>query len=133
MLTCVVQTALHRSPMTLTRPFGGWCRRCDGPSWRPRHGANAVEINFWYAHVERAEDRVREFVVALEAAAEPATPRRDAAAGLQLERRFAAVERRGDVVPGHLQQGRALQRGIAATAERLSEPRCDLGCGQIAV
>src|SRR2546428_7300780 len=95
----------HRSPMTLTMSFGGWCRRRDGPSWRPRHLANAAEVNGRHAHVERAEHRVRELVVALEAAAEPAAPRRQAATSMQLERRFAAIERRCNVVPGHLQQG----------------------------
>ena len=100
------------------RPLRWWCRRCDGPAWRPRHLVNAAEVNVRQVHVERAQHRVRELVVALEAAAQPPTPRRDAAAGVQLERRFAAVEPRGDVVPGHLQQGGALQRGIATTAER---------------
>src|SRR5713101_8739588 len=94
----------HRSPMTWTMSFGGWCRRRDGPARCRGHLANAAEVNVRHAHVERAEHRVRELVVALEAAAEPAAPRREAAAGMQLERRCAAVERRCDVVPGHLQR-----------------------------
>ena len=77
--------------------------------------------------------RVGQLVIALEAAAQPAAPSRNAAAGVQLEGRFAAVERRGDVVPRHLQQRRALQCGVAAAAEGLFEPGRDLGAGEIAV
>src|SRR2546427_12562378 len=72
--------------MTLTMSCGGWGRRRDGPSWCPRHLANAAEVNVRQAHVERAEHRVRELVVTLEAAAEPAAPRREAAAGMQSAR-----------------------------------------------
>ena len=52
---------------------------------------------------------------------------------MQLEGGFAAVERRGDMVPGHLQQGRALQCGIAAAAKGFVEPVSDFGGGEIAV
>src|SRR5215831_10358393 len=119
--------------MTLTMSCGGWCRWRDGPAWRPRHLANTAEVNVRHAHVERAEHRVCELVVALEAAAQPTAPRREAAAGMQLERRFAAIERRGDVVPGQLQQGRALQRRIASTAKRGRQPGRHLGRGEVAV
>ena len=77
--------------------------------------------------------RVRELVVALETAAQPAAPGRDAAARVQFERRFAAVERRGDMVPGHLQQRRALQCRVAAAAKGFLEPDGDLGRGEVAV
>ena len=79
----------------------------------------------------RPANGVGELVVALETAAQAAAPGRDAAAGVQLERGFAAVERRGDMVPGHLQQGRALQCGVTAAAERFFEPRGHLGRGEV--
>src|SRR5713101_6721888 len=76
---------------------------------------------------------VGELVVAVEAATQPAAPSRDAAAGVELEGRFATVERGRDVVPSHLQQGRSLECSIAAAAERLLKPGGDLGCSEVPV
>jgi hypothetical protein len=77
--------------------------------------------------VERAEHRVGELVVAVEVAAEPAAPRGDAAVGVELEGGLAAVERRRHVIGRELEQGRVLQRSVAAAPERLLEPGPDLG------
>src|SRR6202040_2753619 len=73
-------------------------RRRHGAAWRPRHLTKAAEVDLRHRHAEPAGDGVREFVIALETAPQPAAPRRDAAAGVQFEGGFAAVERRRDVV-----------------------------------
>src|SRR5262249_2751423 len=46
----------------------------------------AAEVKIRHVYIERAQHRVRERVVALEATAQPTAPRWDATAGIQLER-----------------------------------------------
>src|SRR5436309_9864748 len=53
--------------------------------------------------------------------AQPGAPGLQTAVGVELERGLAAIEGGGDVVGRELEQGRALQRGILATAERFLE------------
>src|SRR4029077_7982865 len=79
-------------------------RRRHGAAWRPRHLAKAAEVDLRHRPAKPAGGGGRELVIALETAAQPAAPGRDAAAGVQFEGGFAAVERRRDVVPRHLQQ-----------------------------
>ena len=86
-----------------------------------------------HLEAQRLQHAVGQLVVAAEALAQARAPRHDAAVGVQLERGFAAVQRRGDVVGGQLQQGGALQRGVAAAREGFLEPGRDLGRRQILV
>src|SRR5690349_20650751 len=98
-----------------TLPRAG--RRRDRAAGGPGDLAQAAEVDLRHRHVEPGGYGVGEFVVALETAAQPAAPGRNAAAGVQFEGRLAAVECRGDVIPRHLQEGRALHCGITAAAE----------------
>src|SRR6516162_544416 len=100
---------------------GDWCR------------ADAAEIYFRHRQIELLQHRIGQPVVVSEVAPQPAAPVGHAAAGVVLEGRFARVESGRDMVPGHLQQGRALQRGVPAAAERLLEPIGHFGGGKISV
>src|SRR4051812_37703599 len=72
---------------------------------RQRRCWNAGAVDFGHRQVEGAQHGVAELVVAREAAAQAAAPRRNAAAGMQFEGGLAAIERGADMVGGELQQG----------------------------
>ena len=80
---------LRENRRTLPRAGG----RRHGAARRLGHLAKAAEVDLRDRHVEPAQDGVGELVVALEIAAQSAVLGRDVAAGMQLEGRFAAVER----------------------------------------
>src|SRR5579872_973318 len=99
----------------------GLCARYrggDGAARGPGGLADVVEVDLGHRDAERMGDLVGELVVAGEIVAQPTAPGGDAAARMQFERRLATVERRGDVIPGHLQQGGTLQCGVATAAKR---------------
>jgi hypothetical protein len=52
------------------------------PAWGHRSGADIGEIDFGHRQIELPQHRIGKFVVALEAAAQPPAPGRDAAAGM---------------------------------------------------
>src|SRR5258707_14578534 len=90
----------------------GWstfCRRnrdrAHRPPRRQRRVADRVEVDLRHRHAEALQDAVGQFVVAVEAAAQPAAPGEFAAVGGQLEEVLAMIERRSDMIPYHLQQG----------------------------
>src|SRR5215472_6282096 len=68
-----------------------------------RRGSDVAEIDFGHWRIENPGNRICQLVVVAKAAAEPAAPIGKAAAGMGFESRFTPVERRGDVVPRHLQ------------------------------
>src|ERR1700760_4920682 len=76
-------------------------RGCDAaPGDRGRR--NAAQIDLRHRRIEEAQDGIGQLIVAAEAAAQPKAPNGHAAAGVQLEGRLTAIERRRDVVPGEL-------------------------------
>src|SRR5208282_6653384 len=83
--------------------------RGDGPARGDRRGRDAAEIDFRHRQVELAQHRISHLIVVPKVAAQPMAPIGHATAGVILEGRLARVECRGDMVPGELQQGRALQ------------------------
>src|SRR5262249_33266870 len=105
------------------RGLSRWSDRAAGGE---RRGAQALEIDRGHVEAQRAQDGVGELAVAAEVPANPPAPRGDAPVGVKLEGRLATVQRGADVVGGQLEQGRALERRVAAAFERLREPGAHL-------
>jgi len=76
-------------------------RGCDAARG-DRGRRNAAHIDLRHRQIEEAQDGIGQLIVAAEAAAQPMAPIGHAAAGVQLEGRLTAIERRRDVVPGEL-------------------------------
>ena len=131
--TSTVTTVSRRGQGLMGPPGGGWVcgvtgRRCGSGAARRR-----VQVDGGHLEAQRLQHAVGQLVVAAEALAQARAPRDEAAVGVQLEGGLAAVQRRGDVVAGQLQQRRALQRRVPAAAERLLESGRHLGSRQVLV
>src|SRR5580704_16029958 len=70
-------------------------RGCDAARG-DRGRRNAANIDLRHRQIEEAQDGIGQLIVAAEAAAQPMAPIGHAAAGVQLEGRLTAIERRRD-------------------------------------
>src|SRR5712672_3002659 len=84
-------------PAASTIPLGRRPGRRRGRVNRPPRGkgrvADRIEVDLRHRQVQSLQDAVGEFVVAVEAAPQPAAPRENAAVGVKLEHMLAVIER----------------------------------------
>src|SRR5579883_1279540 len=74
-------------------PLAPGSRRGDLPAGGDRSGGDIADIDLRHRPVERPQHRIGQRVVVFEAAAQPAAPVRQTAAGMRLEGRLARIER----------------------------------------